>query len=60
MDSFQQDLGVSVRMLVLSPGFTLAAVAVLAPGIGSTTAILSVVNTVLPALAPLPDPDGSH
>jgi putative ABC transport system permease protein len=49
------DLKHSVRMLLRSPGFTIAAVAALTLGIGAATAIFSVINTVL--LKPLSYPD---
>jgi predicted permease len=57
MESFLKDLKHSARMFWQNRGFTAAAVAALALGIGLNTAIFSVVNTVLLKPAPFPQPD---
>jgi putative ABC transport system permease protein len=57
METFIQDLKHSFRMFWQSRGFAAAAVAALALGIGSNTAIFSVVNTVLLKPPPFTDPD---
>lgn len=57
LDTFFKDLKHSLRMFWQNRGFTAAAVAALAIGIGSNTAIFSVVNTVLLKPPPFPDPE---
>src|SRR6202022_1898835 len=52
------DLRQAIRLLVKAPGFTSLVVAVLAIGIGATTAIFSIVDGVL--LKPLPFPDAGR
>ena len=49
------DWNYALRMLFRRPGFTLAAVIVLALGLGATTAIFTLVHAIL--LEPLPYPD---
>src|SRR4030095_180661 len=58
MDTFWKDIRFGVRMLANKPAVTVIAVMALALGIGASTAIFSVVNTVL--LRALPYPNGNR
>src|SRR5438477_9904660 len=57
METFLQDVKHSLRIFRQSPGFTAAAVAALTLGIGTNSAIFTVVNAVLLKPIPFPDPD---
>ena len=52
-----RDLRLAVRSLAKAPGFALAAILTLALGVGATSAIFSVVNSVVLRPMPYPDPE---
>jgi predicted permease len=56
MQTFRQDLAYALRQMRLSPVFTLTAMLTLALGIGATTAIFSLINTVMLKSLPVVDP----
>jgi predicted permease len=58
MESFARDLALAFRTLRKQPAFAVTAVLTIALGIGATTAIFSVLNTVL--LRPLPYSDAAR
>src|SRR5258708_35011252 len=56
MTSFWQDLRYAVRLLRLSPGFTLVAVLTLALGIGANTAIFQLIDSIRLRTIPVKNP----
>jgi putative ABC transport system permease protein len=57
MQSLWRDLRFATRMLLKSPGFTIVAIFTLALGIGATTVIFSVADSILLAPYPYKDQD---
>lgn len=57
MDAFLRDVQHAIRMFLKNPEFIVTAVAAVALGIGGTTAIFSVVNTVLLKPIRVPEPE---
>ena len=57
LSELRQDVAGAARQMIAAPAFSLVAVATLAIGIGGTTAIFSVVNTVVLRPLPVPQPD---
>ena len=57
LDGLRADLRYAVRSLVRHPGFTIAAIATLALGIGANTAVFSVVDAILIRKLPVSKPD---
>ncbi len=57
LDNLARDLRYAVRVLVASPTYTLVSLLTLALAIGATTAIFTVVNSVILRPLPFPEPD---
>ncbi|HUJ32074.1 MAG TPA: ABC transporter permease [Candidatus Acidoferrum sp.] len=58
MTTFQQDVRYAVRMMVKTPGLSAIIILTLALGIGATTVVFSIANTLM--LRPLPVPHASR
>jgi putative ABC transport system permease protein len=58
LEDLRKDVGLAIRSLRRSPGFAATTILTLALGIGATTAVYSVVNTIL--LQPLPFPNSDR
>src|SRR6202008_784141 len=56
MNNLRQDIAYALRQMRLSPVFTLTAMLTLALGIGATTAIFSLIHTVMLKSLPVVDP----
>jgi hypothetical protein len=56
MQTLRQDIAYALRQMRLSPVFTLTAMLTLALGIGATTAIFSLIHTVMLKSLPVVDP----
>jgi predicted permease len=60
VEHFLHDLRFGARLLVRGPGFTTVAVLSLALGIGSSSAIFSVINAIVLRSLPIADPQELH
>jgi predicted permease len=60
MQTLRQDFVYALRQMHLSPVFTLTAMLTLALGIGATTAIFSLINTVMLKSLPVADPSSLY
>jgi len=60
MQTLRQDLSYALRQMRLSPVFTLTAMLTLALGIGATTAIFSLIHTVMLKSLPVVDPSSLY
>ena len=56
METLRQDIAYALRQMRQSPVFTLTAMLTLALGIGATTAIFSLIHTVMLKSLPVTDP----
>ena len=56
MQALRQDISYALRQMRLSPVFTLTAMLTLALGIGATTAIFSLINSIMLKSLPVVDP----
>lgn len=57
METIRQDFGYAMRAIARRPGFAIVAVLTLGLGIGATTSIFSVVNSVILRPLPYPEPE---
>ena len=59
MQTLRQDIAYALRQMRLSPVFTLTVMLTLALGIGATTAIFSLIHTVMLKSLPVVDPSST-
>jgi hypothetical protein len=57
METMFRDVRYSLRLLLRSPGFSVAAILLLALGIGANTTVFTLTDSVLLRPLPVPHPD---